>query len=73
VLEVKRADLRALTRLEAIREADPGLPVILVSAVGGAIWRIVRLRVEGWIDKPFRLEELRASVRKVLRWEDGEE
>jgi len=66
VLEVKMADANALRRLEAIREADPELPVVLVSGVGDSIGRITQLGIEGWIDKPFRLEQVRATVKQVL-------
>jgi len=66
ILEVKMADADGLRRLEAIRETEPELPVILVSGLGDFIGRILRLGVEGWIDKPFRLEEVRAAVKRVL-------
>lgn len=66
ILEVKMADADGLRRLEAIRETEPELPVILVSGLGDFIGRILRLGVEGWIDKPFRLEEVRAAVKGVL-------
>jgi len=66
VLEVKMGDAEALRRLEAIRKADPGLPVVLVSGLGDSIGRILQLGVEAWIDKPFRLEEVRAAVKKFL-------
>lgn len=66
VLEVNIGDLNGLRRLEGIREADPGLPVILVSDLGDSMGRIMQLGVEGWIDKPFRLEQVRAAVKRVL-------
>lgn len=66
VLEIKKADDDGLRRLEAIRKAAPGLPVILVSGIDYAIGRIARLGVKDWIDKPFRLEQVRAAVKRVL-------
>jgi DNA-binding NtrC family response regulator len=66
VVEVRMADANGLRRVEVIREADPGLPVILVSGPGDSIGLTMQLGVEAWIDKPFRLEEVRAAVKKVL-------
>jgi len=66
ILEVKMADGNGLGRLEAIRETDAGLPVILVTGPGDSIGRVLRLGVEGWIEKPFRLDEVRIAVKQVL-------
>jgi DNA-binding response OmpR family regulator len=61
--------------LEAIRRADPGLPVILLTARAE-----VEDRVEGldrgatdYVTKPFSFEELAARVRAHLRRPDGDE
>lgn len=70
VLEVKTADTSGLGRLEDIREADPGPPVILASGVGDSIGRILWLGVEAWTDRPFPLEEVRTAVQKVP-WLEG--
>jgi len=66
VLEVKITDANGLKTLEAIREADPGLPLILVGGLGDSIRHIMQLGIEGWIDKPFRLEEVRTVAKRVL-------
>jgi len=55
--------------LERIREARPGLPVIVITARGGEDDRVrgLRLGADDYVVKPFSVRELLARVDSVLR------
>ena len=59
--------------MHAVRadEKLKALPVILMLAVGAAkqdVLNAVALGISGFIIKPFRPEQLRAQIRKVMGW-----
>ena len=59
--------------MHAVRAEDKlkELPVILMLAVGAAkqdVLNAVALGISGFIIKPFRPEQLRAQIRKVMGW-----
>ena len=55
--------------LSAIRERRPGLPVILLTALGDVEDRVegLELGADDYVSKPFAFEELLARVRATLR------
>ncbi len=69
VSDLRLPEEDGLWLLEQVRERYPEVPVILVTAyatVGTAV-EAMRAGAEDYLAKPFRPEELRARIRKVLR------
>jgi two-component system, OmpR family, alkaline phosphatase synthesis response regulator PhoP len=60
---------QGLDVLQAIRAARPGLPVILLTALGGEDDRVrgLSLGADDYVVKPFSVRELLARVESVLR------
>lgn len=74
LVDIKMPEMGGRETVKEIRKLDPQLPVLLVT--GSPDWPDAELRAttQGWIYKPFRLEQLRSMVRKVLgREEEPEE
>lgn len=69
LLDVGLPRMDGLTVLAGIREADPGLPVLLVTADNAPAHVVAGLRAgaDDYIVKPFRFDELVARVETRLR------
>ena len=66
LVDIKMPEMGGRETVKEIRELDPQLPVLLVT--GSPDWpdRELRAAAQGWIYKPFRLDQLRSMVRKLL-------
>lgn len=68
IMDLKMPVMDGLTALRTIRESDPELPVIMITAHGGVESAIeaTRLGAAGYIAKPFDLREATIAVRRAL-------
>lgn len=68
IMDLKMPVMDGLTALRTIRESDPDLPVIMITAHGGVESAIeaTRLGAAGYIAKPFDLREATMAVRRAL-------
>jgi two-component system response regulator AtoC len=72
LLDVRMPETDGLETLEAIREASPGLPVVMLSVEGrtSTIVRAMQLGADDYLTKPFQDEEVELALRKVLTASD---
>lgn len=66
LVDIKMPEMGGRETVKEIRKLDPQLPVLLVT--GSPDWpdRELQALAQGWIYKPFRLDQLRSMVRKLL-------
>jgi two-component system, NtrC family, nitrogen regulation response regulator NtrX len=69
LLDVWLPGIDGLTTLSRIREADPGVPVVLISGHGNieTAVKAVRLGAQDFVEKPLSLEKTLLAVRNALR------
>ncbi len=69
VLDIMLPDLDGLTVLERMREHDPHVPVLFLTAKDAVEDRVAGLTAGGddYVTKPFSLEEIVARVRALMR------
>ncbi|WP_425425631.1 response regulator transcription factor [Buchananella hordeovulneris] len=69
VLDIQVPELDGLGVSRKLREADPALPVLFLTAKDGAEDRVVGLTAGGddYVSKPFSLEEVVARLRALMR------
>ena len=67
--DVRMPDMDGLTLLREVRERYAELPVILVTAFGerGVLREALRLRCDGFIDKPCTAQEVVQAIHETLR------
>ncbi|MFP8875733.1 MAG: response regulator, partial [Myxococcota bacterium] len=72
LLDVRMPETDGLETLEAIREACPGLPVVMLSVEGrtSTIVTAMQLGADDYLTKPFQDEEVEFALRKVLTASD---
>jgi len=68
VTDLRMPGMDGLALLEAARQGDPGLPVIVMTAHGGVeeAVKAMRLGAEDFLVKPFPMEELELKLAKAL-------
>jgi two-component system response regulator PilR (NtrC family) len=68
ISDIKMADMSGVEVLRHIKETDPGVPVIMVTAYASAETAVEALRLGAYdyLTKPFKLEELKANIRNAL-------
>ena len=68
MMDLKMPIMDGITALRTLRETDPELPVIMITAHGGVESAIeaTRLGAAGYIAKPFDLREAAIAVRRAL-------
>lgn len=66
IVNIQMPEIGGEETIREIRKIDPQIPVVVVT--GSPEWPTEELKAEiqGWIYKPFRLQELRSLVRDVL-------
>ena len=69
VLDINMPGENGLSLARGLREAHPGMGIVMLTTAGEAIDRIVGLEVgaDDYVAKPFELRELLARLRAVLR------
>jgi DNA-binding response OmpR family regulator len=69
LLDLMLPDLNGLEVCKAIRLRDPGIPVIMLTAKGSEIDKVVGLEVgaDDYVAKPFGMRELLARIKAHLR------
>lgn len=74
LLDLILPDMKGFDLLEAMREAKPRLPVILLTALGDATSKVGGLDAgaDDYVTKPFSVDELAARIRARLRWRDDD-
>ncbi len=68
ITDMKMPGMSGMELLEAIKEIDPDLPVIMMTAYGSIEMAVeaMKKRAYDYITKPFQNEELKLTVRKAL-------
>jgi two-component system response regulator PilR (NtrC family) len=68
ISDIKMADMSGVEVLRHVKETDPGVPVIMVTAYASAETAVEALRLGAYdyLTKPFKLEELKANIRNAL-------
>ena len=68
ILDIKMPRVDGLVALGRIRQIDPGLPVVMITAHGGrkTALEAVRLGAYDYFEKPFEMQELRVVVKRAL-------
>ena len=68
LLDVRMPETDGIKALEAIREASPELPVVMLSVEGrtSTIVTAMQLGADDYLTKPFQDEEIEFALRKVL-------
>lgn len=66
LVDIKMPGMGGLETIKAIRQISPQMPILIVT--GSPDWPDPQLRAatQGCIYKPFRLEQLRSTVEKIL-------
>ena len=73
VLDINMPGENGLSLTRWLREAHPGVAIVMLTTVGESVDRIVGLELgaDDYVSKPFELRELLARVRAVLRRVQG--
>ncbi len=68
ILDIEHNPAESLQFVQAIKEAQPKLPIIIVSPVENEeeLWVALQAGAEDFVTKPFKLVELVIRVRKLL-------
>jgi two-component system response regulator PilR (NtrC family) len=68
ISDIKMADMSGVEVLRHVKETDPAVPVIMVTAYASAETAVEALRLGAYdyLTKPFKLEELKANIRNAL-------
>ena len=68
ISDIKMPDMSGVEVLRHIKETDPSVPVIMVTAYASADTAVEALRLGAYdyLTKPFKLEELKANIRNAL-------
>lgn len=75
VLDVRMAGMSGLDALERIKDASPGLGVVIVTGHGSKeiVIRALRGMADDYIEKPFDIDAARESIEKILEKRRGAE
>jgi two-component system NtrC family response regulator len=68
ILDLKMPDIDGIEVLKGIKEINPSIPVIMITAHGTIDTAIEAMKIGAtdYITKPFKLEEIKAQIKKAL-------
>ena len=68
ISDIKMPDMSGVEVLRYVKETDPGIPVIMVTAYASAETAVEALRLGAYdyLTKPFKIDELKANIRNAL-------
>ena len=68
ISDIKMPDMSGVEVLRYVKEADPSIPVIMVTAYASAETAVEALRLGAYdyLTKPFKVDELKANIRNAL-------
>ncbi len=66
IVNLRMPEMRGEETIREIRKIDPLVPVVVVTGSPGWLTEELKSQIQGWIYKPFRLQELRSLVRDLL-------
>ncbi len=68
VCDMSMPEMDGITLLKKVKEIYPGMPVIIITAFGdwGKYAEALREGAAEFLSKPFKMEELMKTIRKVL-------
>ncbi len=68
ISDIKMQDMSGVEVLRHVKETDPAVPVIMVTAYASAETAVEALRLGAYdyLTKPFKIEELKANIRNAL-------
>ncbi len=68
ISDIKMSDMSGVKVLRHIKETDPGIPVIMVTAYASAETAVEALRLGAYdyLTKPFKIDELKANIGNAL-------
>jgi CheY-like chemotaxis protein len=74
ILDIRLPDIDGLHLLQIIKEVYPDLPVVVISGYGDAetVERVKERHGSAYLDKPFRIQELDAEIRRIAPPEEAE-
>lgn len=69
ILDTESNPAESLQLLQAIKEAQPQLPIVIISPIENEeeLWAALKAGAEDFVTKPFKLIELVIRVRKLLK------
>lgn len=72
ILDIKMPKIDGMEVLRNIREVNPKIPVVMITAHGSTKLAVeaMKLGALDYISKPFDIEELRVIIRKALEYKD---
>src|SRR5690625_7979962 len=70
ILDLKMPKMDGMEALTAIKEINPKVPIIMITAHGTTKVAVEAMKVGAldYISKPFDIEELRVTIRKALEY-----
>ncbi len=68
ISDIKMPDMSGVEVLRYVKQTDPGIPVIMVTAYASAETAVEALRLGAYdyLTKPFKIDELKANIRNAL-------
>jgi len=66
LVDMKMPDIGAQEAIMKMREHDPQMRIIVVASSPHPQMEALQATTQGWLYKPFRLEELRSVIERVL-------
>jgi DNA-binding NtrC family response regulator len=74
ISDLRMPEMEGIELLKLVKQFDPNLPCILVTAYGSIESAVESMRYEAfdYITKPFRKEQILVTVDKALKWRQAQ-